>query len=134
MDYLRRTDTAGPRVPLVLVEGLMDLARVRKVYPNSSTTFGIQIGPNQARQINEFDRIIELGDSDKGGDLYTSSLADICEREIWSCRVPEKDPGDSTPEHILAAIDGARPLADILIERSGLFEITEEKEDLRWTK
>lgn len=134
VDTLFGIDQLDRHVPLVLVEGLMDLARVRKVYPNSSTTFGIQIGPNQARQINEFDRVVELGDSDAGGDLYTSSLADLYDKELWSCRVPEKDPGDSTLEHIDAAIRGARPLADLLIERSGLFKIVSEKEDLRWSK
>jgi DNA primase len=124
IDHLKRDE------PLVVVEGLMDLVRVRKVHPNSTCTFGIQIAPNQARMLNDFSKVILMPDSDKGGDAFITLVADLLERELAVARVPEKDPGDSTPEHIKKALDEARPLSDLMVERSGIFQ--NEDDNLRW--
>jgi DNA primase len=114
--------------PLVVVEGLMDLVKVRRVYENSTCTFGIGVTPRQVELLNGFDRVILLPDSDRGGDEFIVTVADQLERELWVARVPEKDPGESTPEHIGKSIDEARPVTELLIDKVGLFV----KEKLLW--
>lgn len=122
VDTLFQDDLLDRKSPLVVVEGLMDLARVRKVYSNSTCTFGIGLSPGQIKLLNSFNRVILLPDSDKGGDIFIDSLADALDRELYVARVPEKDPGESTSEHIQAAVEGARGFSDILLEKSRLFE------------
>jgi 5S rRNA maturation endonuclease (ribonuclease M5) len=106
---------------LVVVEGLMDLVKVRRVYANSTCTFGIGISRRQAELLNEFDKIILLPDSDEGGDTFITTVADLLENELWVCRVPEKDPGESNDDHIRAAIDGAKMAIELLIDKVDLF-------------
>jgi hypothetical protein len=114
--------------PLIVVEGLMDLMKVRRVYANSTCTFGIGVTSRQAKLLNEFDRVILLPDSDRGGDEFIVVVADLYERELWVARVPEKDPGESTLEHIGKSIAEARPVTELLIDRVELFV----KEKLLW--
>jgi DNA primase len=106
--------------PLVVVEGIMDLIPVYQVTQNVTSVFGISITQRQKQLLKSFPDLILLPDSDDGGERFIDTVDEFYEEEFRVARVPEKDPGDSTLEHIRAAIEGSQGITRYLMEKTDL--------------
>ena len=65
--------------PLYLVEGLMDLARLREDnrFSNSTATFGTGLSDFQREALNNFNQIILIPDNDEPGLTFAKTLKEI---------------------------------------------------------
>ena len=112
-------DRLDRKKPLVVVEGIMDLMPVWQVYKNVTATFGIQLTGRQQLLLKQFTDVILLPDSDEGGERFIDILDSFFEHEFRVARVPEKDPGESTADHIIDAIEQSIPVTRYLLEKTG---------------
>jgi hypothetical protein len=115
--------------PLVVVEGIMDLIPVWRVHENVTCTFGIQLSHRQKRLLKEFPNVVLMPDSDEGGERFIDILDSFYEDEFFIAQVPEKDPGDSTEEHIIEALKNRKSVTRYLMEVTGCLE---KKEKMVW--
>lgn len=112
-------DNLDKTKPLVIVEGIMDLVMVWRVYKNVTCTFGIQLTHRQKNLIQGFSEVILLPDSDEGGERFIDILDSFYENEFFVAKVPEKDPGDSTEDHVLEALENKKSITRYLLEVTG---------------
>jgi len=90
--------------PLYIVEGLMDLARLREdpQFSNSTTTFGTGLSDYVRSKLVEFDRLVIIPDNDKPGWAFVERLQDLYRDKVSVLEILDKsikDVGD-IPIHI----------------------------------
>jgi hypothetical protein len=104
--------------PLVLVEGIFDAERVRRIVlerrpeglvpGNVGAVLGGRMTPEQARRLRGFPLVIHLADGDDGGLTLGESIAEELEPfvRVVSRQLPEgTDPGDAPVDAVLAALE-----------------------------
>lgn len=90
--------------PLYLVEGLMDLARLREDsrFANSTATFGTGLSDYQRSCLNMFDKIILIPDNDKPGEDFVETLKGYFKDKFSVLRIKDTSILDvgAIPTHI----------------------------------
>jgi DNA primase len=66
-DFLFRSDMTDTNRPLYITEGIMSLAKVKKVYPNATSLFGSDISEGQIKELIKYPELIVLSDRDYAG-------------------------------------------------------------------
>lgn len=102
--------------PIVLVEGVFDAERTRRIvrdriptHPpgNVGAVLGGRLLPEQARFLRSFPLIIHLADGDKGGRTLSESIEEHLESytRVLVRRLPDDtDPGDAPEDVVVAAL------------------------------
>lgn len=128
--------------PVVIVEGIMDIWRVKEALPNIQVTtfFGIQLSKKQVKIIQNFEDIILLLDGDEAGkrgidiflntffpnEIKNDNLFDFNDKSkmIKKVRIAELpdnlDPGDSSIKQIKTAIHNAIDRVEYLIRDANI--------------
>lgn len=117
--------------PLILVEGIMDVLKVRKVIKQInpdfqiSSAFGIELTSFQKEILKKFNRIISFLDPDKGGERGIENLKSFLEPtqlEIADSRKLLNDPGESSEEEIVYALSNKMSLAEYSLFQNDLLQ------------
>lgn len=115
-------DELDPAEPVVLVEGIFDAERVRRLlrggrgafpYRNVAAVLGGRITPEQARRLKTHPVVVHLADGDDGGRTLAESVEEhlgeyttIVVREL----PPGTDPDDAPEEAVVGALRPAAPV------------------------
>lgn len=109
--------------PLVVVEGLMDLVKIWKyVTKNVTTPFGVWLTDTQEILFKEFKQIILFPDDDEGGESLIKNFDSFYPYEFEICKVPKKDPGESSIQEILQAFENRTMSVEYILNKYKLFE------------
>lgn len=123
-------DNLNRKEPLIIVEGLMDLAKIWKfVSKNVTTTFGIKVTKKQQDLINEFDQVILFPDDDDGGEEFISIFEKFYGHNYLIAKVPGKDPGDASVEEVKYAIKHPIKSQEYFLYK---YEFIREKKTTEW--
>jgi DNA primase len=94
--------------PVLVVEGFFDVMKCWPVYPNCTASLSIAFRKPGMGWMNQVSRWVTMFDNGKGGAMARTRLADMVGKsaKVWHLDPPpgRDDPGDATPEEILAKL------------------------------
>lgn len=106
---------------IVIVEGIMDLAKVWDVYPNVVSAFGSGYAKeNRKKEILKDwgKRIVVMPDNDLAGISSLENLYELLDCEFWVAELKEsKDAGDASLLEIENALSEKRKITDWLYDK-----------------
>jgi 5S rRNA maturation endonuclease (ribonuclease M5) len=123
-------DNLEKKKPLIIVEGLMDLAKIWKfISKNVTTTFGVKVTKRQQDLLNQFEDIILFPDDDAGGEEFIKIFDKFYEHNFRIVKIFGKDPGDATVEEIKEVMKKPIKSEEYLLYKH---KILHEKEEVDW--
>jgi len=115
-DILFDLDKLDYTKELILVEGIMDLYKVRNALPfvQVSTAFGIQFSKRQRSLIKNFKKVSLMYDPDEGGERGIRDFIKYYKKDFNVCLLKNGDPSDSNYEEIKEAYLNKKNINDYL--------------------
>lgn len=124
-------DNLDRKKPLIVVEGLMDLAKIWKfVSKNVTTTFGIKVTKKQQELLNQFDDIVLFPDDDDGGREFIKIFNKFYYHDYKIVIVKGKDPGDASVEEIKSAMKESINSTEFLLYD---YDLLHKKKEFDWS-
>ena len=128
--HLFNIDNLKKDEPLIVVEGIMDMARIwTHITKNVTTTYGTKVSGFQQQELKEFDKVILFSDADTSGEGMISKFYRFMEKPFWVATLDSGDPGDAfnTLPMIEHSINQAKEVTEFFLDGSGLFENIADK-------
>ena len=118
-DFLFNQDNVASDRDVVVVEGIMDLARVWEVYDNVVSGFGSSFAkrPLQAKALKLWGRrVVAMTDGDLSGLTALQEIYDMMDSEFWIAEFPPgiEDAGEATAAQIETALRDKKLVTDWL--------------------
>ena len=117
--FFYNQDNISLEKDVVIVEGIMDLAKVWPIYDNVVSAFGAGFAKESGKVAilkNWGKRIILMPDNDAAGIMSMEGLYNILDCEFYVASLPEniKDAGDASEKEIETALDNRMKVTDWL--------------------
>lgn len=119
--FFYNQDNISEDEDIVIVEGIMDLAKVWDVTKNVVSAFGSGFAKENAKQsiLKKWGRrIVVMPDNDLAGISALENLYELLDCEFWVAELKEsKDAGDASLAEIEKALSGKRKITDWLYDK-----------------
>ena len=115
--FLFGFDTCNVHEPLIIVEGIFDCIKTRRVFKNCVAILGNRFTSLHIELFKKFSDVIILSDNDDGGKMvWLDAMQLIPYTNVYIAQLPDtvKDPDSTTPEVLYKSIHNATMIQDVV--------------------